>query len=168
MLATIVLCLGLLGAPACPDVTPSIVTPSVVCVSIDGKADGRCNPGSFNPDVTQATLATTICLPNWTKTVRPSSSFTNRIKAIQMRQYGLSTDNPREEIGLSTEDHIVPLELGGAPRDPANLFPQPVAIAAFKDLEEDRLHGAVCNGSMSLAVARARIISGWVAFPSSE
>ena len=48
------------------------------------------SPGVANPLVTQENLATTVCVANWTKTVRPPVSFTNRLKAEQMQAEGLT------------------------------------------------------------------------------
>ncbi|WSQ14928.1 hypothetical protein OG604_48450 [Streptomyces sp. NBC_01231] len=47
-------------------------------------------------------------------------------------------------------DHLVPLELGGAPRDPGNLWPEPhygTKTAYTKNGSETKLKNAVCNGS---------------------
>src|SRR6266568_764855 len=33
--------------------------------------DPSCQPGDYNPDVTQSTIDTTICVSGWTATVRP-------------------------------------------------------------------------------------------------
>src|SRR5579871_5396607 len=38
--------------------------------------DPSCTPGALNPDVTQATIASTICKTGWTATVRPPLSVT--------------------------------------------------------------------------------------------
>ena len=76
-------------------------------------ASATLTPGALNPDVTQATIATTICKHGWTGTVRPPSSYTSRLKVEQMAQYGL-TGSPSDY----QEDHLVSLELGGHPTDP--------------------------------------------------
>jgi hypothetical protein len=57
-------------------------------------------------------------------------------------------------------DHYIPLELGGTNVD-ANLAAQPKDEAHRKDLDEDRLHEAVCSGSMTLAAARAEMTHHW-------
>lgn len=51
----------------------------------------------------------------------------------------------------------MPLELGGSPRDEANLRPIPAKRARADDVWETRLHKAVCDGSMTLAAARVKI-----------
>jgi hypothetical protein len=51
----------------------------------------------------------------------------------------------------------VPLSIGGAPRDPRNLFPQPTAKV---DLE-DHLHKAVCSGQIPLMDAQAKMRHNW-------
>lgn len=38
--------------------------------------DPQLTPGVTNPDVTQATIDKTICVPGWTKTIRPPASYT--------------------------------------------------------------------------------------------
>src|SRR2546423_2086026 len=52
-------------------------------------ADITRTPGVLNPDVTQANIATTICVSGWTKTIRPPTSYTNELKLKQMREYGV-------------------------------------------------------------------------------
>lgn len=119
-------------------------------------------PGATNPAVTQATIGTTICVSGWTATVRPSTSFTNALKAAQIKARHL----PGAIAGYE-EDHWIPLELGGAPSDPRNLWPEPRrgphASAAAKDRAENRLKAAVCAGSLSLVDAQVQITNpeGW-------
>ena len=43
--------------------------------------DPICTPGSYNPDVTQSTIGSTTCVSGWTATIRPSTSYTNALKA---------------------------------------------------------------------------------------
>lgn len=105
--------------------------------------------GVVNPAVTQATIAQTICVHGWTKTVRPPASFTNHLKASQVA--------PGTDLHATEEDHVMPLELGGAPRDPDNLRPQPWAGPAgahAKDAEETRLAREVCAGALTLEQGR--------------
>ncbi|GLW74978.1 hypothetical protein Kpho02_72750 [Kitasatospora phosalacinea] len=62
------------------------------------------------------------------------------------------------------EDHFVPLELGGAPRDPGNLWPEPYSgspSATTKDGIETKLKNAVCSGRITLAAARSAIKTNW-------
>jgi hypothetical protein len=106
-------------------------------------------PGVLNSDVTQVTIATTICKHGWTGTVRPPSSYTSGLKVEQMEQYGLS-GSPSDY----QEDHLVSLELGGAPNDPRNLWPEPYPRAAEVDQIENDLNDKVCSGSMTLAEAQ--------------
>lgn len=66
----------------------------------------------------------------------------------------------------------MPLELGGAPRDPRNLWPQPNTVdlpdgtavgSKEKDDLEDALHDDVCNGSMTLDAAQRAMATDWIA-----
>jgi hypothetical protein len=64
------------------------------------------------------------------------------------------------------EDHYIPLELGGDPRDPRNLWPEPRyeangGTAGDKDSVETRLKKLVCNGSVRLVVAQQAIADDW-------
>src|SRR5262249_18370214 len=76
-------------------------------------------PGVLNPDVAQATIAQTVCSHGWTKTVRPPTSYTSALKLVQIRAYGFAGGAADYQ-----EDHFISLELGGAPRDPKNLWPE--------------------------------------------
>jgi hypothetical protein len=107
-------------------------------------------PGALNPDVTQATIDGTICVHGWTRTVRPPVTYTNALKARQLREYGL-----RGPLSGYQEDHLISLELGGAPVDPRNLWPEPYPRAAAVDRIENELNRRVCDGSLTLAAAQA-------------
>ncbi|MGW1157033.1 hypothetical protein ACWD5Q_00750 [Streptomyces sp. NPDC002513] len=122
--------------------------------------DSSCTPGAYNPDVTQSTINSTICVSGWTATVRPPTSYTNPLKAQGIIDYGYSDTNMSDY----EEDHLVPLELGGAPRDPRNLWPEPhygTKTAYTKDGVETKLKNAVCNGTITLSSARSAIGTNW-------
>jgi hypothetical protein len=114
-------------------------------------ADPVRTPGVLNAKVTQATIASTICVHGWTKTVRPPSSYTGELKLRQMREYG-APGAP----GDYQEDHLISLELGGSPSDPRNLWPQPRPWADHVDTTENELNGDVCSGRLTLAEAQLR------------
>jgi hypothetical protein len=116
------------------------------------RASWTMTPGVLNPDVTQATIAATVCAHGWTKTIRPPVSYTNQLKLEQMRQYGLTGDPADYQ-----EDHLVSLELGGHPTDPRNLWPEARPRAEEVDATENDLNDRVCNGSLSLADAQRKI-----------
>ncbi|MGW2185587.1 hypothetical protein [Streptomyces sp. NPDC001719] len=122
--------------------------------------DASCQPGAYNPDVTQDTIGSTICVPGWTKTVRPPVSYTTPLKIKQIAEYGYSDTSTADY----EEDHLVPLELGGAPKDPKNLWPEPRfgdEPAQSKDTVENRLKTAVCGGEVTLDAARGAIAKNW-------
>jgi hypothetical protein len=114
-------------------------------------ADPVRTPGILNPDVTQANIRSTICRRGWTATIRPPVSYTNDLKQAQMREYG-------EAGSLSDyqEDHLISLELGGDPRDPRNLWPEPYPRAREVDSIENDLNAQVCAGTLTLAEAQRR------------
>ncbi|WP_327434160.1 hypothetical protein [Streptomyces sp. NBC_01236] len=122
--------------------------------------DPSCQPGDLNPDVTQDTIDSTICVSGWTATVRPSSSYTTALKKKQIVEYGY-TDTSTSDY---EEDHFVPLELGGSPKSALNLWPEPeygTKTAANKDTVENKLKKAVCAGTVSLTDAQDAIIADW-------
>jgi hypothetical protein len=114
-------------------------------------ADPVRTPGVLNPEVTQATIGTTICVQGWTRSVRPPTEYTNALKLRQMRAYGES--GPPSAF---QEDHLISLELGGHPTDPGNLWPEPYPRASRVDAIENELNAQVCSGSLTLAQAQEK------------
>ncbi len=110
-----------------------------------------------NPAVTQETIETTICVPGWTREVSPSSSYTRRVKVALVHELAI----PEEMLSDFELDHRIPLSLGGAPYDPANLELQPWSEATDKDRKEACLARAVCDGRLALNEARRRIFEDW-------
>jgi hypothetical protein len=119
--------------------------------------DPRCTPGAVNPAVTQADIATTICTSGWTATVRPPESYTEALKRQQMARYG-----DAGPLGSYEEDHLIPLEIGGSPTSPANLWPEPGASPNPKDAVENAANEAVCRGTMTLAAAQQEMAANWI------
>ncbi|HCE10683.1 MAG TPA: hypothetical protein DEQ40_19145 [Oxalobacteraceae bacterium] len=118
-------------------------------------------PGLANPAVTQANIMETICVPGWTKTVRPPASYTDKLKRSQIKARKLPGKAADYEL-----DHLIALELGGDPRSPLNLWPQAWVgtwNAHLKDRLENQLHGKVCTGDMTLAEAQHAIATDWIA-----
>ncbi|MEV5567709.1 hypothetical protein AB0L54_33365 [Streptomyces sp. NPDC052196] len=154
---------GTASAHATTSITPALTAVATSCSqSYLPLPDPVCQPGAFNPDVTQATIGSTICVSGWTSTVRPPTSYTNPLKVQQIAAYGYSDTSTADYA----EDHLVPLELGGAPRDLKNLWPEPRystggKTAGNKDTVENRLKAAVCNGQVPLEDARRAIATDW-------
>jgi len=140
--------------------TPVAVATSLHCQSVNGLPDPICTPGVTDPRVTQDNLQTTICVSGYTKTVRPSSAYTNALKMRQIAEYGYTDTN----LADYEEDHLIPLELGGHPTDPRNLWPQERSgpdAAVKKDGVENSLHNKVCAGLVTLAAAQATLSGNW-------
>ncbi|WP_163507289.1 hypothetical protein [Fodinicola acaciae] len=122
--------------------------------------DPACTPGATNPDVTQSTIGSTICVSGWTSTIRPPTSYTNPLKQQGIVDYGYSDS----KMSDYEEDHFLPLELGGAPKDPANLWPEPHSgdqNSYSKDSVENAVKKAVCAGKASLADAQHAMLTNW-------
>jgi hypothetical protein len=99
--------------------------------------DLACTPGATDAGLPVAQL----CPVAHTKPIRPPAAYTDALKRMQMRAYG-DTGSPAH----FEEDHLIPLALGGAPRDPQNLWPEPHASPNEKDTVEGVAHDAVCWG----------------------
>ena len=129
----------------------------------DPLPDPACTPGALNPQVTQATIGSTICRSGWTSTVRPPSSITGAEKRGSAAAYSYVGSFSTGEY-----DHLIPLELGGDPNDPANLWiepnDRPGATSTFnsKDTLESVLRRLVCSGTITLATAQSAIATDWV------
>ena len=119
-------------------------------------------PGSTNPLVTQENIHSTICVSGFTTKIRPSSSYTTDLKVKQLSStYSRYGDKNTKNF---EEDHLIPLELGGSPKDPKNLWPEPwsgESSAKVKDRLENALHALVCSDSLQLEVAQKAIATNW-------
>ena len=130
--------------------------PQPKCVSKAGLPDKTCTPGKTDPRVTQTNIQQTICVKGYTQTVRPQQSYTYALKVNQMKLYGLTGKTSEYE-----EDHLVPLELGGDPKDPLNLWPQ-YGIPNEKDTLENQLHKLVCTHQLTLQEGQQAIRTNWL------
>lgn len=141
--------------------TPTANAPGTgQCHSANGLPDPTCTPGVADPRVTQDNILTTLCVSGYTTTVRPSSRYTDALKAQQIKAYGYTDTN----LADYEEDHLIPLEIGGHPTDPKNLWPEPLTgpyTATKKDGLENSLHTKVCAGLMTLAAAQIAIAKNW-------
>jgi hypothetical protein len=134
------------------------------CHSVNGLPDPICTPGVADPRVTQDNILTTICVSGYTTKVRPSSRYTDALKTQQIKAYGY-TDTKLTDY---EEDHLIPLEIGGHPTDPKNLWPELLTgpyPATKKDGVENSVHTKVCAGLMTLAAAQAAIAANWESLP---
>jgi hypothetical protein len=125
-------------------------------------------PGVADPGVTQDDIGSTICVSGWTTRVRPPESYSERIKVQVMAAYGLGHDVADYEL-----DHLIPLELGGAPSAVGNLWPEPWEKrgarlappgtgAESKDQLENFLNRQVCERHLPLAQARRDFATDWL------
>lgn len=155
------------GLVAAGTVTPAPTPTSQVVVQPTGvRPIAAFTPGVVDRRVTPANVQRTICKPGYTATVRPSNSVMARIERQQIAQYDYADSRPERY----EEDHLISLELGGAPSDPRNLWPEPYDVldvagrpagARVKDQLENRLHRQVCAGQMDLRTAQRLEAQDW-------
>lgn len=92
--------------------------------------------------------------------VRPPTSYTNKLKAQQLKKH--------PEIDCTKgceEDHVISIEICGSTIDPGNLAPEPYYApmgAHEKDRVENYLHKQVCSGTMTLQEAQHEIVFHWM------
>ena len=139
-----------------------LLTLSTPVLAQSSLPDPARTPGAVSPAVTQDTIGQTICKPGWARTVRPPRRLTSSLKRRQLRVFGYADQHMRDY----EEDHLIPLELGGAPTDERNLWPEPLHAAdgwaaSQKDALEDVLHKRVCLGEMPLRAAQRAMSSSW-------
>ena len=130
----------------------------------DALPNSSLTPGALNPAVTQADIRQTICVRGYSRSIRPPERYTERLKRLQIREYGYWDRWLRDY----EEDHLVALSLGGSPTSPENLWPQPHEVVAgwgsyAKDRLEARLHWLVCHRSFPLVTAQRDLASDWIA-----
>jgi len=117
--------------------------------------------GAVDPAITQDNLQSTVCVPGYTKTVRPPVAYTNSLK----RQLLANEYAGQGDLESTQLDHLVPLSIGGHPSEPANLWPQSYGSqrdASYKDTCERRTGSAVCSGEVSLLDAQRGFMEDWV------
>jgi hypothetical protein len=154
--------LALITALAVPIVAASPASAATCSQAFLPLPDAKCQPGAFNPAVTQATIHSTICVSGYSGRIRPPASYTTSLKRKQIAEYGYKDTN----LAHYEEDHLINLSLGGDPRSPLNLWPEPRysaggRTAANKDDVEFKLYRAVCDGRVQLDPARQAIARNW-------
>jgi hypothetical protein len=107
----------------------------------------------LTPGVARPLTTAEVCATRWGRDHR---HVTPAMRRIVLHAYGRRP--PRKgHKGCCELDHRIPRELGGADVV-ANLWAEPWPDAHRKDREENRLHAAVCAGTLTLAAAQAAIL----------
>lgn len=141
--------------------------------------------GEVTPSVTPSNIKSTICAVGYTDTVRPNSYYTGVLKGLLAGgdeaaaracihlQYGklhhwrravyacaqaLPVTQDRLLLAQYELDHKVPLEVGGHPDSPNNLWLEPVAEARIKDRLENSVKRDVCAGRLPLRQGQRKFI----------
>lgn len=155
------------GTPPFPHPSPTGGTSSTATAIADACHIGGVTYCALNPDVRQDTIEQTICVKGWTATIRPPVSYTNPLKQSQLTMYAsLHPNDPNWTMKGTEEDHRVPLELGGAPRDITNLSPEDHPASFTKDTAENTAKADVCAGRLTLIEAQIAFVKRFlVAYP---
>jgi hypothetical protein len=138
----------------------------------------RVTSGAIDPRVTQETIRTTICVPEYTEIVGLSIAFADPVKARLLANGHLPGTVQNYEL-----DHLIPLNLGGSATSRRNWWLQPYGDATHlltntdkwpedgsvqpgarqKNVVETLLNTDVCQGKMTLKEAQERIRTDWFA-----
>lgn len=121
-------------------------------------------PGVFNtalaPDLAHITpniMRATICKAGWTATVRPSTGWTDKLRAQDV----IPGHNPAEyEL-----DHLQSIEDLGAPADPLNLWDMAYGDrygARVKDVLETKVKHLLCTGEITPQQAHDALVPNWL------
>jgi hypothetical protein len=128
--------------------------------------DPQFAPGAAASDVTQDNIQDTICVPGFTKPPRrPPNKYTHDLKeaALNDPARGYADKNMADY----EEDHLIPLTIGGAPKDPKNLWPEAYDAgnwgARKKDKLEVKLNKLICAGVITLQKGQDDIAHDWTA-----
>lgn len=115
-----------------------------------------------NPKVTPSTVQKTICTVGYTKTVRPSSSVTRKIK-----QQLVAEQHPGTEVSDWILDHLIPLQGGGEAGGIGNVdnfLLQPKQASYDKDAAEDAMNEDICDGRVPLRKAQEAMATDWTRY----
>lgn len=128
--------------------------------AVPSRPDERRTPGVIDSRITQANIGRTICNPDFIKarTLPPSwtAATTRRMADV------LYPDQNPDNLVL---DQLVPIALGGAPKDQRNLWLQSWAgeqNSEKKDGLETMLNRMVCRGQLTLAAAQQAVAVDWI------
>lgn len=147
-----------------PNPSPTENNPSPSPVAADPCHVGSVIYCALNPNVTQGTISTTICVAGWTSTVRPPTGYTTPLKASQLALYAsLHQGDKMWTMAGTEEDHRVPLEGGGSPGDPTNLSPEDHPGSYTKDTAENQMKADICSGRKTLLQAQTEFITKFLA-----
>lgn len=119
-------------------------------------------PGATDPRVTPRNVRKTICAANYAASMQPAAAYASRIMQRQLARYHAADTDSADY----TLDYVVPIELGGDPDAPSNMWPMPNSQSPGPQ-EKQRaaayLHDQVCAGAMSLDAAQHAMLNDWVA-----
>jgi hypothetical protein len=126
-------------------------------------------PGARYYKVAQATISKTICVTGWTETIRPPESYTTTLKKMQLAAWHDADQDPAHH----EEDHLISLELGGAPRSTKNRSTEHWSQAHKSDPRKNAWRRKVCNGTLTPRQARKLELAykrahGWLPARSSS
>jgi hypothetical protein len=124
--------------------------------------DPKVTPGAVDPSITQENIHSTVCVPGWSKRVRPPVTMTEKWKRDALRQSGYLDQN----ISHYEWDHLIPIEVGGSPTSLLNQWleyhhPDDGWDFDLKDQFENEMHRRLCSGRVSLTEAQQAFVGDW-------
>jgi hypothetical protein len=119
--------------------------------------------GALTPGAIGGHPVAIVCRRGFAASIRPPYDYAwRRFRVEVFERYGI----PHALWRGYTIDHLVPLELDGAPMDLRNVWPEPKTEAVTKDGVENALHEAVCyEHDLTLTAAQQGIAKDWARTP---
>jgi hypothetical protein len=114
-------------------------------------------PGATNPTITQATVASTICKPQYVNKIK--LQITKKMSSEVFAEYAIAKKK-RSDYAI---DRLVPPDLGGT-NALTNLWPIPLkgtATPRRKAVVDAAVHKSMCAGFISLPTAQALFNAYW-------
>ncbi|WP_277184939.1 hypothetical protein [Caballeronia sp. BR00000012568055] len=146
--------------PRRPHTARAVLATLCAALSLRAGTTNAQKPDWLDPQVSQATIVDTICVPGYVDRVLPSFDAQMKLKEKLLKQRSID-ESFAAEYAL---DHRMPVLLGGSPTSPANLDLRRWEGRSGQRRKERLavyLKRCVCTGDMTLKAAQGVMAGDW-------